>query len=78
MTIETITLKILKASDGMILTDGKEYGSIIHIGQGRKEEEFYEITKEEYDEMLRANMPEDIPYVEDNNSEEVIGELTEE
>lgn len=50
MTIETLT--ILKASEGMMLTDGKEYGSIIHLGKGRREEEFYEITMEEYEKII--------------------------
>lgn len=58
MTIETLT--ILKASEGMMLTDGKEYGSIIHLGKGRREEEFYEITHKEYDEIVNSDMPEDM------------------
>ena len=60
MTLETITLRILKASEGMVLTDGKEYGTTIYLGEGRNEEEFYEITHKEYDEIVNADMPEEL------------------
>ena len=60
MTTETITLTILKANEGMVLTDGNEYGTTIYLGEGRNAEEFHEITQEEYDEIQKANMPEDI------------------
>lgn len=53
--MEKFTLKteILKASDGMIITDGKIYGRTIYLGNGRKTDEFHEITEDEYAEIQR-------------------------
>jgi hypothetical protein len=42
---------ILNAKDGMILTDGKTYGETIYLENGRTADEFYEITKEEYNRI---------------------------
>lgn len=72
MTIETVTIRILKANEGMILTDGKEYGSIIHLGEGRNPEEFHEIAQEEYNEIVNANMPEELREEEISNEDQSI------
>lgn len=44
---------VLIANKGMILTDGEIYGTKIYLAEGRKEEEFHEITTEEYAEILK-------------------------
>lgn len=41
--------KILIAPDGMILTDGTIYGTIIYLEVGRDESDFKVITIEEYE-----------------------------
>lgn len=47
--------KILKASDGMILTDGKNYGKIIYLADGADESVWREIPEDEYnDEEITA------------------------
>lgn len=40
--------KILTASDGMILTDGKNYGKIIYLADGADETVWREIPEDEY------------------------------
>lgn len=42
----------LYADNGMILTDGKNYGTTISLATGKTEENYYEITKEEYENIL--------------------------
>lgn len=66
MTTETITLTILKASEGMVLTDGETYGTTIYLANGRSEEEFHEITQEEYEAITQANTPEDLSNTEED------------
>ena len=50
--------KILKASDGMILTNGEIYGSEIYLAEGMDEASFYEITSKEYEKLTMAEIPE--------------------
>lgn len=50
MKISTRT--VLHADEGMVLTDGETYGRTIMLGEGRSAEEFHEITKAAYEEIL--------------------------
>lgn len=52
MKIETITRQKLIANEGMILTDGKTYGSEIFLAEGASTDAYYEITREEYEQIL--------------------------
>lgn len=49
MKISTRT--VLQADEGMVLTDGKTYGTTILLGVGRDADEFHEITKAEYEQI---------------------------
>ena len=42
----------LYADDGMVLTDGTHYGTIIHLAVGADAEKYHEIIKEEYERIL--------------------------
>lgn len=44
----------LTASDGKWLTDGEAYGKIVYLGVNDKPENWYEITEEEYEKIMRA------------------------
>ena len=36
-----------------IITDGQNYGDIFQLAVGETDEKYYEITKEEYEEILK-------------------------
>ena len=59
--MEQITRTILTASEGMVLTDGKEYASIIFLAVGADASKWYEIPQSEYEKILaeqeKANQP---------------------
>lgn len=42
------------ADEGMILTNGTIYATKIRLGNWDSEDNYYEITKEEYDAILEA------------------------
>lgn len=44
--------EVLKASDGMIYTNGEIYGVQLHLSEEMKKEEFFEIPIEEYKKTL--------------------------
>ena len=46
----------LYAEDGMILTDGTHFGTVIHLEIGADASAWHEITKEEYEELLEQSL----------------------
>ncbi len=46
---------VLTADEGYILTDGHIYGKIVFLAEGRRADEFHEITDEEYREIMKKN-----------------------
>lgn len=55
MKTETLTVNIIKAEKGKILTDGNIYGRTIYLAKNRSPEEFHEITEAEYEEIQKQN-----------------------
>ena len=48
---------ILKAPDGMILTDGKNiYGTMIFLAEDKSPDDFYGISKEEYEKLMEEDV----------------------
>ena len=52
MIKETITQTILKADEGMYLTNGETYGKTVIIPESANENDWHEITEEEYNKIL--------------------------
>jgi hypothetical protein len=44
----------LIADKGKVLTNGTDYGTTISLAEGVSEEDYYEITKEEYESKNEA------------------------
>lgn len=63
MITETITRVKLTASEGMMLTDGEHYGKEVFLAEDADSSKWYEITQEEYDELMKL---EGEPNVADN------------
>ena len=42
----------LYAEEGMMLTDGENFGRIVHLAVGADPKAWYEITNEEYERIL--------------------------
>lgn len=56
MTTETITRIKLTASEGMVLTDGENYGKEVFLAEGADASAWYEITDAEYETILNEQM----------------------
>lgn len=52
MTTEYITRVKLEASEGMVLTDGKEYAKIVFLAVGEDSSKYYEVPESEYEKIL--------------------------
>jgi hypothetical protein len=48
------TRTTLYAEDGMMLTDGENFGRIVHLAVGADASKWYEITEARYEELMKA------------------------
>lgn len=58
MELIIFEMRELKASEGMVLTNGEtfsEIGGSIFLGEGEKVENWHEITAEEYEKLQTPN-----------------------
>ena len=46
----------IKASEGMILTNGNAYAEIVSLGVGDSPENWHEITEMEYNDIINREM----------------------
>lgn len=55
MQTKIVELRMLKASEGMVLTDGENYSSVsgeVYLGVNDSPDNWHEITEEEYNERI--------------------------
>lgn len=52
MNVTTIELKKLTASSGMVLTNGKAYGTEIYLGKTDSPDNWWEISEAEYEKII--------------------------
>jgi hypothetical protein len=50
----------LYADEGMILTDGKSFGRLVHLAVGADASKWHEIAVEEYESILAEQEPKEI------------------
>ena len=48
------TRTTIYAEEGMVLTDGKHFGRIVHLEVGANASAWYEITEARYEELMKA------------------------
>lgn len=54
--------EVIKASEGMILTDGEIYGEVIYLAEGVSKDSFHEITREEFEAIDNSETATDEDY----------------
>lgn len=45
---------VLTADDGMVYTNGTDYGTVIYLAEGADPSAYYQITEEEYNAILES------------------------
>lgn len=45
---------VLRADEGMVLTDGTNYGRVVYLAEGADPAAYYQITRAEYEAALAA------------------------
>lgn len=56
----TIEGNIITASEGMVLTNRENFATVVRLGDWDSVDNYYEITKKEYEAILQAQIEEEI------------------
>ena len=56
----TIEENIIKADEGTVLTNGENYATVVRLGDWDSADNWTEITKAEYDEIIRQMETEEV------------------
>ena len=46
------TRTILYADEGKVLTDGEVFGEVIFLSESQREDDYHEISREEYEQIV--------------------------
>ena len=57
----TIEGNIITANEGMVLTNGKNYATVVRLGDWDSADNWYEVTVEEYEASLALSEQEEAP-----------------
>ena len=58
----TIEGNIITASEGMVLTNGENYATVVRLGDWDSAENWREVTKEEYESVMAEGESEDMTH----------------
>ena len=53
----------IQAAEGMLLTNGEAFGSIVMLGKNDSIDNWYEITEEEAERLQNTDTPTDTDYI---------------
>ena len=56
-------IREIKASDGMVLTNGEAYGTVIYLGVNDSTDNWHEITQEEYKKIIESEQATEEDYL---------------
>ena len=53
MIHDTVIINKITADEGKVLTNGQAYGTEVYLGKGDSVLNWYEITREQYEQIMR-------------------------
>jgi hypothetical protein len=59
----TVNENIIKADEGMVLTDGNAFGKTVYLGKYDSVDNWHEITEEEAERLQNTETPTETDYI---------------